>query len=363
MALHVAILATMLIAGSPVHYAVKGIPLVSYSSQVGVGYGLRVGLFAYEGDATEYSWNVYGQFYRTTGGVQKHRLFFDKKGRLRFTVTAEYNRALYENYYPLSLVDSGNVKPGDTAYTYIHTNRFVQAVTRHKVTYVMFNYQLHDVELRPGSVINSMKPQGWQGGKVAGLQFGIYWDKRDFEGDPSDGWLLEASYGIWGGDYHFTTLFLSATGYYSPLRSVTLAARTAYSRISDEAPFFMVGWNYSLRPFEGVGGRNSVRGYPTFYATAQNKLIMNTELRWRFLNFNFLGSEWTLGGVADLDIGYGFGQDVIGESWISDDVYEVSAVGYAAGLRLMWGRDFIIAADFGFSRGFSTIDITFDHAF
>ncbi len=358
--------------------AVKGIPLVSYSSQVGVGYGLRVGLFSYEGGSDEYVWNLYGQFYQTTGGVQKHRLFFDRKGKVRVTITAEHDKALYENFYPAWLISEGDVTPGDTFYTYIHTTNFLRGVLRYKIAYLKLEYQSNNIKFRDGTVFcTSPYSSAFSGGKesLMGIELGVYLDHRDSENDPMKGYLIQASLGGWKGQSSFLTAFGAVHGYYSPFSWLTLVSRAAFSLVSAEnvlfpssnnqtgAPFYAYGWNYALEPFEGVGGRNSVRGYPTFFAMATSKFVLNGELRTRLLKFNFLGSDWYLGATAGIDLGAGISSDTEIPDEIESDNRPITLISSALGLRLAWGRDFIIAADFGFSKEFSTIDVTFGHAF
>ncbi len=349
--LNLLLMANLLVSAGPkTSFIIKGIPLLSYSSQTGVGYGLRIGLYTYEPGEKEYKWNIYGQFFKTTGGVQKHRIFFDYKSPLRVTLTAEYNKALYENYYPDSI--AFDVPMGDTFYTYIHTNMFFRGVARYGIGFIMLESQNHSIEMRSNSALDSVRPYGIEGGRINGLQGGIFFDRRDYEGDPTEGYVFELSYGLWfGKDYRFTTLFASARGYISFLKDrITLASRIAYSVLPQkDVPFFAYGWNYSIQPFEGLGGRNSVRGYPTFYHMSSNKFVVNNELRFRMLSFNFLNSEWTVGSVVGIDAGM--------------SKYGKNITGFVGGLRVMWGRDFIIALDYGKSGEFSTLDITFDHAF
>ncbi len=358
--LKLALLLNLIVQGHP-YLMVKGIPLLSYSSQTGVGYGLRIGLFSYKDQQAEYNWNLYGQFFNTTGGIKSYRLYFDRKGMFRLTGTAEYNKTLYENFYPASDYYPITEPIGDTVYTYIHTKWFIRGIARYKFVFLMLEHQHHKIGVRNHSLLEYANPPDIDGGDITGVQAGIFLDKRDYEGDPTRGYVFQLTYGLWFGDYSFKTFFASLKGYMSVPNDVfTVAMRGACSCISDGAPFFAYGWNYSIQPFEGLGGRNSLRGYPTFYYMSNRKYILNNEIRFRMFSFNMLGSRWTIESVVGWDAGIAHLIDFRNFYGGQNNKAFFSAV---LGLRFMWGRDFIIAIDYGRSKSFSTFDITFDHAF
>jgi hypothetical protein len=83
--------------------AYAAVPLVSYSSDTGLGLGLRGVVQGRAADSAPYAFSLEAQGFATTGGAQFHYAFFDVPrlagGSLRLDLLAGYDRNSAAPYY------------------------------------------------------------------------------------------------------------------------------------------------------------------------------------------------------------------------------------------------------------------------
>jgi hypothetical protein len=204
---------------------------------------------------------------------------------------------------------------------------------------------------------------GFEGGWDNALRLGLSLDTRDFEPDPSQGFLLQAtsevSTRLLGSDFDYQRVTLSAAGYHNLLPSLTrliVAARAVYTMSFGNVPF------YSLRTFAsnglnygGLGGFKSLRGYKRFRFVGRSMALFNLDLRWSFAEFLHEEDHFRFMVAGFLDVG---------RAW--DDVefdFEDWKPGYGAGFRFAWNLATIVSVDVAFSNEDSVFYVSFGHQF
>ncbi len=143
-----------------------------------------------------------------------------------------------------------------------------------------------------------------EGGLVANLKLGIVADTRDYDSYPTKGvWtelLLNMAPGFIGNKNPHVKLVAMHRQYF-PLvkKKLVFAYRLGYQgTIAGHAPFYMqsqlqTSFIYNLTNV--AGGSKSVRGILYNRVLADGFLLGNAELRWRAVDFRFLGQNCFLG--------------------------------------------------------------------
>src|SRR5579871_4718226 len=125
---------------------------------------------------------------------------------------------------------------------------------------------------------NSLLQKEYNAGLVKGVkdnfitiaQFGVAYDTRDLEPDPSSGLFLEVTDEVssksLGSTYNFNKIYAHANWYQSILPSIfpklVFAGRLGLGYISGDAPFFEYQDQWSQEgDIEGLGGARTLRGY------------------------------------------------------------------------------------------------------
>lgn len=347
----------------------SALPALNYDSDQGFGYGVTGGLYQY-GDGTQapYLWAFEPIVFFTTRGRKSVAVFYDAPRqfgeRVRLTVRVYLDRDCCQPYFGL-----GNATTYDTAldvraslpsyYVYRRNRvtavvdlqwsvvprvRLLTGVAAHRNTTAARDLSTQfAVDLNNGTI-----PAGEDASTSLGPKVGVIYDTRDGERDPRRGVWLEGI--AWQGlvvpaGDDFTRFTGTLRGYLSPNPSVTFAARVLGEHIQGAMPVAMLSdLASSFQDFTGLGGAESVRGVLWQRYMGRSRALSNLELRLRGPGFRFLGAPWQLGVVAFVDAGRvwddrGAGDGTAGLHW-----------GKGAGLRVAWGRSFIIAADFGHGK-------------
>ncbi len=143
-------------------------------------------------------------------------------------------------------------------------------------------------------------------------QFGVAYDTRDLEPDPSSGLFLEMtdelSLKTLGSSYNFNKIYGHANWYQSILPSVfpklVFAGRTAMGYIGGGAPFFEFQDEWSQEgDVEALGGPHSLRGYKISRFVGRLMNFNNFELRWRFAKAKMFDQQFAFSAVPFYDIG------------------------------------------------------------
>ena len=347
----------------------SALPALNYDSDQGFGYGVTGGLYQY-GDGTRgpYLWAFEPIVFFTTRGRKSVTVFYDAPRqfgeRVRLTVRVYVDRDCCQPYFGLGNTtgyEAGLDQRDSLPSYYVYRRNRATAVVDLQWTIrpgvrLLTGVAAHrntTAARDPGTQFavdenNGTIPVGEDASTSLGPKIGVVYDTRAWERDPRRGLWLEGI--AWqgfvvpaGDDFpRFTGTF---RGYLSPTPSVTFAARVLGEHIQGAMPIAMLAdVGSSFQDFTGLGGAESVRGVLWQRFLGRSRALGNLEVRLRGPGFRFLGAPWQLGMVGFVDAGRvwddrGSGDGTAGLHW-----------GKGGGVRVAWGRSFIIAADFGHGR-------------
>jgi len=183
-------------------------------------------------------------------------------------------------------------------------------------------------------------------------QFGLAYDTRDLEPDPSSGLFLEVTNEVslkaLGSSYNFNKVYGHANWYQSILPSVfpklVFAGRLGMGYISGDAPFFEYQDQWSQEgDIEGLGGARTLRGYKISRFVGRLMDFNNFELRWRFAKAKMFNQQFAFSAVPFFDIG-----------GVYDNLssFDFSQMRYSEGmgLRIAWNVNTILRFDYAWSK-------------
>ncbi len=189
------------------------------------------------------------------------------------------------------------------------------------------------------------------------FRIGLVFDNRDHETTPSKGMFhdisLQLSPGTGMGMKYAYGGFTLHTRFFLPIykKHLVLAARFLTDLLFGQVPFYQLATSGGLYPIEATGGSKSIRGVPSRRYHGKIKILSTIEIRSMLLpwNIKFLGQIFNVGLNAFIDVG---------RVWTDyapypelDEPFENFKIGFGGGLRLLWGENFIIRADVGYSPG------------
>jgi len=355
-------------------YASAAVPLVSYSSDTGLGVGLRGVIQQRAADAEPYVFSLEAQGFATTGGAQFHFAFLDVPrlagGSLRLDVLAGYDRNSAAPYYgignhPALANDLAPFNAYFEEYPVLRV-RLRGALWRGLSAIGGYRLLLQHVAADPNSRLAQDAPLGVDGGAYAEASLGLGWDTRDDEMEPTRGALLEATARATaaplGSRYLSGGGFASAAGYQAIGARVVVAGRVALDATWGDVPFDRLQDFGSLfTPFfllSGVGGGLTVRGLRQSEYVGRTKAIANAEIRAQFAELDVWREHIRLSSVAFVDAG---------RVWQGPDPQPLAAfgvhVGAGGGLRVAWGKLIVLRADVGFAEGSARVYADFRHVF
>jgi len=173
----------------------------------------------------------------------------------------------------------------------------------------------------------------------AALRAGLVADSRDNEVDPHAGFLAEV---LVAAAEHYSRTTLGVQGYVHPFEKLVLAGRVSGERMSG-APSVSVMQviEASGRPYVGVGGYRSLRGYYDSRFIGPDKLLGSVEMRYALL---YAPTLFELKLVGFYDVGRVFPAG--GLRFTAQDLH--SSAGGELMLRL--GRNGVLVAGAGFGE-------------
>lgn len=193
---------------------------------------------------------------------------------------------------------------------------------------------------------------GKDGGYVNLARFGLVYDTRDFEPDPSKGVFAEVTHErstkAIGSHYEFNRTYGSFRVFYSPFPKIfnklVFAGRVSFVHSAGTLPFFEYRNMWSTEGgLSGLGGRTTLRGYMQDRFVGPNMGFGNLELRYRFLELP--GFTFNIAPLFD----FGRVWDTLG-SITSKTVTEGYKYSYGLGLRIIWNQSTVIYAEWARSR-------------
>ncbi len=335
------------------------IQLLSFNSDMGVGYGAVGGMYVYRPGKTPYAHGLAAQVFFSSRGIQNHYVRYDGPnllGPLRVEARFEYRREFLSPFYGAGNDSApdfhGNVD--DTRFNYDKGSPSAMLRLRGRPvgpthplqSYVGYAWRYTRVEPYKSSMLEQLKPVGIEGGPTGQLQAGVLWDTRDDESDPTTGGVeelgLRVSSAATVSRYQYAGVTLSERRYWKLSPRLVLAQRLTLDMLFGEVPFFEWANSGGVGSTEGIGGMSSVRGIERNRFSGNIKAFSNTELRVHAWQFNLFGAPVRLGGVGFFDLGRVWHPGTPNGKW-----YDWHP-GFGAGLRLA-RRAAVVRVDYAVS--------------
>jgi hypothetical protein len=220
---------------------------------------------------------------------------------------------------------------------------------------------------------NSLLKQQSEAGLIKGLgnnfisivQFGLAYDTRDLEPDPSSGLFLEltdeVSSKTLGSTFNFNKVYGHANWYQRILPSVfpklVFAGRLAMGYISGDAPFFEYQDQWSQEgDIEGLGGAQTLRGYKISRFVGRLMDFNNFELRWRFAKGKMFNQQFAFSAVPFFDVGGVYNN-------LASFNFNQLKYSQGIGLRIAWNVNTILRFDYAWSKEDQQFFFNLAHAF
>ena len=327
------------------------LPVVGWDSDLGFQYGACVDIFNY-GDGTNYpsynyKMNLEASTY--TGGSSLLRCYGDFKtlipeGKLFFDCTY-FNAKKFDFYgfngyaspYMPDLMLSVNpleqLEGNTSAFYWMRRNQFrlVTSVQRRiagnlhwAAGFGYYNIQTGDVKIKGYEdqvtlydlyrATGLIRDNEVHGGNVLQLKAGLVYDTRDHDSDPTRGINIEATLvgapDIIDRQGYSNLGFTFVGSHYVPVwkDKLTFAYRLGIQRkLAGEIPYYFIN-NLNTLFFrkvytEGLGGNASVRGINRNGVVGNGMMWLNTEFRWRIVNFRFINQNFHIALNPFFDMG------------------------------------------------------------
>ena len=225
----------------------------------------------------------------------------------------------------------------------------VRSAARFRLLYIGAGVRATTIDETPfdsGTTLLRSETNGAQLRGEVGLVYGragVVYDTRDRETGPTRGqWselLVQRGVRALGGNQEFTRATATVRTYLPVASRLTFASRVIGEQSWGTIPFYELSViQGSFKDDDGLGGAGTLRGWPKDRFIGKSLALTNQELRWRATEFQLRGREAELIASTFVDAGRVFDG---GGSWHAS---------YGGGLRLQYGRDFVIATDVGHSR-------------
>ncbi len=393
------------------------LPVIAYDSDLGLQYGALLNVYFY-GDGSNYPrYNhlIYGEAAYSTKGSGIFRLFYDSDQLLKnknkyLRVSADLSYLLeaalgfygfngYQTNYDKALATTDD-KDYITRMYYRYQRKLFRAqldmqgrIIGKKLRWVAglayLDFEILDVDvdrlnkgkdddLLPDTTTlyrdyvnyGLIKADEAKGGSMGMLKFGLVWDTRDIEANPSKGLWDEVVFytfpGFIGNNYSFTGFTAIHRQYFTLVKKrLTFVYRLGYKGlVSGDMPFYFDSYmvtSYSLLANrEGLGGASTIRGM------VRNRVIGNGYgwgnfcFRYKFWYFDFLKNASYLAFNGFMDAGQVFQprpvdggiaakmeQDYPGRYWLDDTDHMHYTIG--GGIHFAMNENFVVRANYGHS--------------
>lgn len=347
------------------------VPLVGYSTENGLGFGVRTELAKKTPDCQPHRFAVALQAYASSLGFHYHQMRYDDLAlgghrRLRLTVNAVYRQWGNNGYWGIGnqavrerqfVGEFATDDPRRQRYRYALREPFVHGTVRYGLLgswagYVAVQAKWSRVDAAPGSLLGTERPRGFAGGWNLLLGTGVLYDSRRPEADPSEGTFAEVSpfvaVSVPSGTGPYGGAFVSGRAYWSLASFWVVASRIMAEWMFGPVPFTeMVHWHGSV-PIAGFGGGESARGFRLGRWRAPHKAVGSLESRFRVVALSLFDRPLAiqLGLFGDAGMVWG-GQSVSSNTRKSS--LPVHAT-FGTGLRLVFAESFVARLDAAFGK-------------
>ncbi|HLL06470.1 MAG TPA: BamA/TamA family outer membrane protein [Myxococcaceae bacterium] len=335
------------------------LPLVSFNSDLGVTYGVLGNLYVHGDGRVPYQHAVSAQVLFSTRGLHSHFVRYDGPrllGPLRVEARFDYFRESRSPFYGAGNSSAPDFEgnEGDSHYNYTRGSPGASLRLRGKPLGDSHPLQLYggyawrhtNVSPHKASMLAELNPLGIEGGTTSQLLFGVLWDSRDSELEPTTGGIEElsvrASGYSTGSKYQYAGVTLSERRFLRLSSRVVFAQRLTLDMLFGEVPFYEWCTTGGISTPEGVGGMSSVRGIERNRFAGNIKMFSNSELRVRAAEMTAFGHPTRLGAVAFFDVGR------VWHPGVTDGAWHRWHPGVGAGLRLS-RRAAVVRMDYALS--------------
>jgi outer membrane protein assembly factor BamA len=378
-------------AGIP--YELGLLPVVAYDSSTGLGFGVISNLAHFKDGIRPYDWRLRLQAYTTVQegpdgeseySVQHHYLKLDMPQlltkRLRGIALARYRRRANAGYFGLGN-DSKSITPAqsDTEASFRYHQYDIQYGElsfdlRYKLNAKFDGFGgikswLADVSSYPNSLLSQAGSQqdllGLNRHGVGRLSAGILYDSRDKETAPTLGMFHEIS--VRGAknisiDGAYAGVNITGRAYYSLFKEyAVLAGRLMFDGLFGETPLYVLARHGGLEEGLALGDNRSVRGIPNGRYHGKIKTMANLELRSKLFHYKLFGTRNSVGILGFVDAGR------VWADWKSQADLDGAGLGLkygvGGGLRLQFGRTFIVRTDTAWSTDGRGLYVNVNHIF
>jgi outer membrane protein assembly factor BamA len=341
-------------------------PILTFSSDEGVGYGAFGQIYNYGTGVLPYLYTIQPTLFLTTEGRRDFVVFFDAPTLLpngwRLDVWAGREQQYANPYYGIgnaTVYDSTNeAAPNSFYYRYGNVQFRMASNLQHQIgkssARVLFGvgFAHATTDATPydsGTTLLATELAGAPApeGNVNFVRAGIVWDTRDREIGPSRGTFADVIAQrvdkMLGATTSYTRVTATVRQYGTITPRLIAAGRVLVQQTSGDVPLYDIATILaSYKSAEGVGGASSVRGLARNRFVGKGIVVGNAELRWRFLDFKVLGKSASLIATGFYDAGRVW-NGAIQPAEIFKDLHTT----LGGGMRIGLGQSFVIAVDYG----------------
>ncbi len=330
---------------------VEPLPILSYDTDIGFGYGAK--LFLFDLMKMKESFDLVA--FNSTKGERWYRGVFSypdlewregKEYSLAVDLTFDYDKWLANNFYGIG---NGSLFANREQYTRVPIElsaAFSRGFSPELVGQIVLKYKsIENYGFDSTSRLRNLPPSlNASTARFSSVGINLRYDTRNSFINPSEGAVLqgESEYALPGaaGNVSFVRLAGWFQYYHKLFYPVTVfALRLGVQQVA--------GDNLPVQVLTSIGGNNTLRGFTQDRFLDKSAALLNAEIRFPIF--------WRLGGVVGFDAG---------KVWSSFAKADLArwATNPVAGLRL-YMDNFVVRADFGFGAEGTGFYFNFGHMF
>jgi outer membrane protein assembly factor BamA len=339
------------------------LPALNFASDEGVGYGALAEIYNYGNGVQPYRFTIRPVVFLTTKGRRDFVVSFDAPKLLpnnwRLDGFLGREQQIATPYYGVgndaAFVEQNEQPPNAYFYRYGRTAVRVFANLQHRLGSLpargLFGAGYADLktDATPFDSGTTLFRQDFGSaplrGKIGYVRTGLIWDTRDREIAPHSGsygdLLVQRVDKALGATSSYTRLTGIFRKYFPLTAKLVLAQRALLQQTDGDVPVYdLSSIQTSSGQNEGLGGSTSIRGLPKNRFVGKGIALLNSEMRWRFHEFELRRKPAYLTASAFADVGRVWTESIRPGEILSD-----LHAGYGAGIRLGLGPSFAVGLD------------------